>query len=357
MDWHRSCIARRHGHVFRMALHNEGDWRMETWQRARQGELSCLHTPIPELCNAILNTCQMPSRFYIIPSNMNKSQTRLLKPFTVRDLMEGHICRQNTLMFALVFCFELRARAARTCCHCHLAVTKSDSWRQARSVKTAKKSWTVPQCGHVTLICVQMASKQANVEFSSYIFQFTRLHGVAVMQGLSFWDSVGPHTLQISQVVRTVRHGISCCAPTIHWKCDAQMQNWQIKSPPALWKHLSFQCLGVIVALNGKSATMLLEPTRNKLKQWLVIEKSVNKCNFFPDIFEILTKWMKMLTDRQICEDQIVTLKQSHILYQGLLFLTWSTCVIVDARSHTCKSHDFIPRYDIIVWSWSDCCC
>ena len=33
--------------------------------------------------------------------------------------MEGHICRQKTL-FALVFCFELRARAARTCCHCHL---------------------------------------------------------------------------------------------------------------------------------------------------------------------------------------------------------------------------------------------
>ena len=54
------------------------------------------------------------------------------------------------------------------------------------------------------------------------------------------------------------------------------------------------------------------------------------------------------ITDRQICEDQIVTLKQSHILmYQGLLFLTQSTCVIVDARSHTSKSHDFIPRYDI----------
>ena len=105
-----------------MALHNEGDWRMETWQRARQGELSYLYTPIPELCNAILNTCQMPSRFYIIPSNVNKSQTHLLKPFIVHDLMEGHICRQNTLMFALVFCFELRVCAARTCCHCHLAV-------------------------------------------------------------------------------------------------------------------------------------------------------------------------------------------------------------------------------------------
>ena len=31
-------IARRHGHVFRMALHNEGDWRMETWQRARRAK-------------------------------------------------------------------------------------------------------------------------------------------------------------------------------------------------------------------------------------------------------------------------------------------------------------------------------
>ena len=99
-------IARRHGHVFRMALHNEQDWRMETWQRARQGELSCLHTPIPELWNAILNTCQMPSRFYIIPSNVNKRQTHLLKLFIAHDLMEGHICRQNTLMFALVFCLN-----------------------------------------------------------------------------------------------------------------------------------------------------------------------------------------------------------------------------------------------------------
>ena len=64
-------------------------------------------------------------------------------------------------------------------------------------------------------------------------------------------------------------------------------------------------------------------------------------------MFWIITKWKK-ITEKQTCEDQIVTFKQSHILlYQGLLFLTRSTCVIVDARSHTCKSHDFIPRYDI----------
>ena len=42
------------------------------------------------------------------------------------------------------------------------------------------------------LLCtgVVMASKQPNVEFSSHIFQFTRLHSVAVMQGLTFRDSV-----------------------------------------------------------------------------------------------------------------------------------------------------------------------
>ena len=156
---------------------------------------------------------------------------------------------------------------------------KSDSWRQERSVKTAKKVMNGTTVWSCDTDCVQMTSKQPNVEFSSHIFQFTRLHGVAVMQGLTFRDSVVT-LVKSTRVVRTVRHRISCCAPTIHWKCDAQIPNRQIKSPPALWKHLSFQCLGVIVALNGKRASMLLEPTKNKLKQWRVIEKSVNKCNF-----------------------------------------------------------------------------
>ena len=138
---------------------------------------------------------------------------------------------------------------------------KSDSWRQARSVKTAKKSWTVPQCGHVTQICVQMAAKQANVEFSSYIFQFTRLHGVAVMQGLSFRDSVVTlfksakwYVLSGTATRFLVAHQLYI--RNVMRKCKIA------KSQPALWKHLSFHCLGVIVALNAKSATMLLEPTK-----------------------------------------------------------------------------------------------
>ena len=178
--------------------------------------------------------------------------------------MEGHICRQNTLKFALVVCFELRARAARTCCHCHLAVKNLIHDGKRGQLKLPKKSWTVPQCGHVTLNCVQMASKQPNVEFSSHIFQFTRLDGVAVMQGLTFRESV-------VTLFKSTRWYVLSAAPTIHWKCDAQIQNRQIRSPPALWKHLSFQW--AIVALNGKSASMLLEPTKNELKQWRVIKK------------------------------------------------------------------------------------
>ena len=95
-------------------------------------------------------------------------------------------------MFALVFCFELRARTARTtCCHCHLQAAVKNPIHDGKrgQLKLPYKSWTVPQCGHVTLNCVQMASKQQNVEFSSHIFQFTRLHGVFI-QGLTFRDSV-----------------------------------------------------------------------------------------------------------------------------------------------------------------------
>ena len=230
-----------------MALHNEGDWRMKTWQRARQGELSCLHTPISELCNAILNTCQMPSRFHIIPSNVNKSQTHLLKPFLARDLMEGHIWRQNTLMFALVFCFELRARAARTCCHCHLPVKTPIHDGKRGQLKLPKSHeryhnvvmwhWLCTNGVEATKCWVFIA------HFSIYSTSRCRCHAGTDIPRLR------GHTRQINQVVRTVRHRISCFAPTIHWKCDAQIPNRQIKSPPALWKHLSFQCLGVIVAL------------------------------------------------------------------------------------------------------------
>ena len=149
------------------------------------------------------------------------------------------------------------------------------------------------------------------------------------------------HNLQISQVVRTVRHRISCCTPTIHWKCVARMQNRQTSPVKTLVIRMSW----IYRCFEWQSASMLLEATKISWSSDWWLKKSVNKYNFFSRYFEIITKWMKKT---EICDDQIVTFKQSHVLmYQGLFFLTQSTCVIVDARSHTCKSHDFIPRCDI----------
>ena len=125
---------------------------------------------------------------------------------------------------------------------------KSDSWRQARSVKTAEKSWTVPQCGHVTLNFVQMASKQPNVEFSSHIFQLTRLHGVAVMQGLTFRDSVVTlfksarwyvlsgtwfsvaHQLYIGNVMRKYKIGKSSPHQPCENTCHSNILLWMVRA-------------------------------------------------------------------------------------------------------------------------------
>ena len=147
-------------------------------------------------------------------------------------------------------------------------------------LKLPKKSWTVPQCGHVTLNCVQMASKQQNVEFSSHIFQFTRLHGVAVIQGLTFRDSHssnkpgGTYCQAQDFSLRTNYTLEMWCANT---KSANQVPTSRVKTLviPMSWSYR------YLVTLNGKSDNMLLEPTKNKLKQWRVIEKSVNKCNFF----------------------------------------------------------------------------
>ena len=186
--------------------------------------------------------------------------------------MAGHICRQIRLMFALVFCFELRARAARTCCHCNLAVKNPIHDRnQGHCQKVTNDTTMIPQCGHVTLNCLQMASKQAKVEFSSHIFNLLIF---TVSLSCRDWHSETPWSHSSNQPGGTYCQALDFLLRTNYWKCDAWMQNWQIKSPSAIRKHLSFECLGVIVvALNGKSASMLLESTKNKPKQWLVIEK------------------------------------------------------------------------------------
>ena len=196
----------------------------------------------------------------------------MLKSFLARDFMEGHICRQNTLLFALVFCFELRARAARTCCHCHLAVKNPihDGNQGQLNCQKVTNGTTMWSCD--IELCTNGVEASKGWVFIAHrtIYSSSRCRCHA---GTDILRLRG-HTLQISQVVRTLSGTGFLVAHQLNWKCDARIQNWQIKSPPAMWKHWSFDCHGVIaVALNGKSASMLLESTKNKLKQWLVIEK------------------------------------------------------------------------------------
>ena len=183
-------IARRHGHMFRMALHNEGDWRMETWQRARRA--SC-HVSIRQSPSCVMPfwthaKCLLAFISYL-PMWIEAKYTFIETVYSPRfyggaymQAKHADVCSGVLFWTACTRCPQVLSLPSRC--------EKSDSWRQTGSVKSAKKSRTVPQYGHVTLNCVKMASKQAKVEFSSHIFQFTRLHGVAVMQGLTFWDTV-----------------------------------------------------------------------------------------------------------------------------------------------------------------------
>ena len=186
-------IARRHGHVFRMALHNEGDWRMETWQRARRA--SC-HVSIRQSPSCVMPfwthaKCLLAFISYL-PMWIKAKYTFIKTVYSPRFYGGPYLqAKHADVCSGVLFWTACTRRPHVLSLPSSSGCEKSDSWRQARSVKTAKKkSWTVPQCGHVTLNCVQMASKQQNVEFSSHIFQFTRLHGVAVIQGLTFRDSV-----------------------------------------------------------------------------------------------------------------------------------------------------------------------
>ena len=63
---------------------------METWQLALRARCHVSIRQSPSLCNAILNTCQMLSRFYIIPSDVNKSQTQILGFVCVIVLKKGN---------------------------------------------------------------------------------------------------------------------------------------------------------------------------------------------------------------------------------------------------------------------------
>ena len=173
-----------------MALHNEGDWWMETWQWARRA--SC-HVSIRQSPSCVMPfwthaKCLLAFISYL-PMWMKAKYTFIKTVYSPRFYGGWYMQAKHADVCSGVLFWTACTRRPHVLSlpsHCEIF----DSWWHSGSVKTAKKSRMEPQCGHVTLNCVQMALKQAKVEFSSHIFQFTSLHGVAVMQGLTFWDSV-----------------------------------------------------------------------------------------------------------------------------------------------------------------------
>ena len=268
----KCIIARRHGHVFRMALHNEGDWRMETWQRARRASCHVFIRQSPSCVMPFWTHAKCLLAFISYLPMWIKAKYTFIKTVYSPRFYGGPYLQEKHADVCAGFLFWSACTRRPHVLSLPSRCEKSDSWQQSGSVQTAKKvtNGTTVWSRDIELCTNGVEASKGRVfiaHFSIYSSSRCRCHA-----GTDILTFRG-HTLQISQVVRTVRHWISCCAPTIgNVTGDARMQNWQIKSPPAMWKHLSFECLGVIVlALNGKSASMLLESTKNKLSSdWLL---------------------------------------------------------------------------------------
>ena len=90
-----------------MALHNSGDWWMDTYNQEPAGRvIICIHTPIPKLCDAIQITGQMPSRFYK-QCKFKYQHISLKFIYNVTLIWSPGFVRRWSL-----WCFESRARAA-----------------------------------------------------------------------------------------------------------------------------------------------------------------------------------------------------------------------------------------------------
>ena len=128
-----------------MALHNEEDWRMETWKRACR--LSCV-VFVRKSPSCLMSFWTHDKCLLVFISHLPlwiQAKHTISKTFYILWLA---ICRP---LFALVFWFELLARAARTCCHCHIAA-KNLYHEESRVNWTAERSWMLTKCGHGTIV-------------------------------------------------------------------------------------------------------------------------------------------------------------------------------------------------------------
>ena len=135
-------IARRHGHVFRMALHNEGDWRKETWQRARRA--SC-HVSIRQSPSCVMPfwthaKCLLAFISYL-PMWIKAKYTFIKTVYSPLFYGGPYLqAKHADVCSGVLFWTACTRRPHVLSLPSSRGCEKSDSWRQAGSVKTAKKS-------------------------------------------------------------------------------------------------------------------------------------------------------------------------------------------------------------------------
>ena len=160
----------------------------------------CIYTPIPELCNAIKITGQMPSRFYIIPSDVNLS-TNISSKFIYNVTLiclpaAGFVGRWS------VWCFESRACAAVARAAIFI-VCDVFKMRERRHGQRKNEIMNGNQGNHLTFVWSWRRSKQR----------------------LSFCRTFHPFIQHpdADAVHRRVRLWISCHGATMCLKCHACM--------------------------------------------------------------------------------------------------------------------------------------
>ena len=140
-----------------------------------------------------------------------KSQNTLIKTVYSTLSYGSHYVGKHT--FSPVFCFELRERAARTCCHCHLAVKNPIRDGKQDQLKLPKSHERNRMWSCDTELCTNGVEASKGwifiIHFSIYSTTRYCCHAGTDIPRLR------GQTLQISQVVRAVKHWISGCAPTL----------------------------------------------------------------------------------------------------------------------------------------------
>ena len=152
--------------------------------------------------------------------------------------MKGNICRQNTLIFAVVFCFELHARAARMCCHCHLAVKNPihDGNQGQLKLPNSHERYHNAVMWH-WIVYKWRRSKQR----LSFHRTFFNLLVFTVSLSCRDWHSETPRSHSSNQPGGSYCRALDFLLRTNYWKCDAQMKKLANQVPTSHVKTLAIR--------------------------------------------------------------------------------------------------------------------